>query len=203
MRNNLRWKRREENQTSKLTKQKGELVEMTLLLPIYIMLIFFTIIFDILILDYNSMNFTAQNLASEMNMGDSGYKNHVSSSNQLSVTSYQVSETSNIWEEIVYSNVSSRKTMTVGRDIQVTPGQNDCFKNTFMYYLTSDRYNQLLNQPFMTVTNISCRPYFQGVERTDFNTNSGSSETGDLICVDIAYRFMGITLHAIGLSYIV
>lgn len=180
-------------------KQKGIMntLEWIISAPVTFSLMFLSCMFVLFIFNYYLYSHTASQLAQEMNMGDIGYETHVSSSTSITTDTYTHS--------ILYVPIKTgKKTINYGNGLYCTDGFNGCFKKTFNYYLKDYANKGNLDFAYSSIDSIECRVYYNGVERTGFNTWSNSIESGDMVEVKINYKFLGLfNITTYGTSFII
>lgn len=177
-------------------KAKGVIAfEWIICCPIALVITFFSVMMLIFTIDYHLISKNASALVSDLNMGDKGYKHYAILGSRCSdrlVThkssrdvSYGMSRGDN------HGLGRIKGTRTVGAII--TRDSDSKFYNASKYFIQTRNINGGFTAPYCELGLISCRVYDEnGTERTGFNTKSGQTESGDMVIVEVKYKFCGV-----------
>jgi Flp pilus assembly protein TadG len=185
-----------------LKKQKGVAsVEYVLTTPVMVILLFASILFFLFCTSYFLISNSAFEIAQSLNMGDTGYKEHYKDS----VLNYIV--TDEYLSGTIDDNASwiAKKTNVKIAKIDYTSTRSKIFEKAASYYVKRRISLGGFKAPYATLDSISVKLYGKGTEeRTEFSTNKGVTESGDMVYVKVTYNYLGfIKVTTCGYSFIV
>lgn len=192
-----------------LKKKRGEVaVEWIILFPLMFMIVMFSIMYLIFTMDFLMLSNSCTDLAQMMNMGDTAYKSYSSSP----VTNYYTKAYSVVGVPgeatkqltVAMANKEADKTINVN----VTSSADNVFANAFYEKFARMIDDGRFKAPFCTIEEINCRVYTGEsgggtVEDTSFNTNERETESGNMVDVEVKYKFLFLNISQHGYGFII
>jgi hypothetical protein len=181
-------------------------VEWIVLFPLSFMLIFFSIMYCIFVMDFLTISNASSDLAQMMNMGDSAYKEYSGGHTDYYSKSYSViPATGDAKRQLVVS--MEMKNADIHINTTATSTGEGAFDNALYDKLGAMMAEHRFNAPFTTIEEINCRTYCGvtggTVEDTSFNTHERETESGNMVDVEVKYRFLFLKIKQHGYSFII
>lgn len=175
-------------------KKSGEVaVEWIMLSPIIFFLVFFCIMYLIFVMDKILLSNGCTDLAQYLNMGDTGYKNTHASMPNISTIDYEACH---------YSLPNATGTYMVRLDCQ--PGSPELM-SSYYFYVTEMLRDGRFNVPFCSLKELNCKVYsgVGGGPLSHFSVDPLKTESGDMVEIEVAYKFLWFNISQKGYSFII